>query len=82
MTRRRESGYEIGTSKVFADFGLDDADELLTRTQLGHTVRLILKGGELKQRESATLLGIDQADVEPNERSNIISSPKAGYLRF
>ena len=48
---------------MFADLGLDDADELLTRAQLGHTVRLILKARKLKQREIGELLGIDQAEV-------------------
>jgi predicted XRE-type DNA-binding protein len=63
MTRRKDPDYEIGSGNVFADLGLDDADELLTRAQLGHTVRLILKARKLKQREIAELLGIDQAEV-------------------
>lgn len=63
MTRRKSPEYEIGSGNVFADLGLDDADELLTRAQLGHTVRLILKARKLKQREIAELLGIDQAEV-------------------
>jgi predicted XRE-type DNA-binding protein len=60
---KRDPGYEIGSANVFADLGLDDADELLTRAQLGHAVRLILKARKLKQREIAGLLGIDQAEV-------------------
>ena len=63
MTRKKDSDYESGSGNVFADLGLDDADELLTRTQLGHTVRLIVKTRKLKQREIAELLGIDQAEV-------------------
>src|SRR5271167_3709134 len=53
MTRKRQPEYEIGSGNVFADLELDDADELLTRAQLGHTVRLILKARKLKQREIA-----------------------------
>jgi predicted XRE-type DNA-binding protein len=57
------AAYEIGSGNVFADLGLGDADDLLTRARLGHTVRLILKARKLKQREIAGLLGIDQAEV-------------------
>jgi len=63
MTRKKEPEFEIGSANVFADLDLDQADELLTRAQLGHTVRLILKARKLKQREIASLLDIDQAEV-------------------
>lgn len=51
------------SGNVFEDMGLEDADELIIRAQLGRAVRGILeeKGG--KQRELAALLGIDQAEV-------------------
>jgi predicted XRE-type DNA-binding protein len=51
------------SGNVFEDMGLEDADELIIRAQLGRAVRSILeeKGG--KQRELAALLGIDQAEV-------------------
>ena len=55
--------YEVGSGNVFADLELDDADALLTRAQLGYTVRMILTKKKLRQREIATLLGIDQAEV-------------------
>lgn len=48
---------------VFADLGLDDADQLLIRAKLGHAVRMILKKKGLKQRAIAHLLNIDQAEV-------------------
>jgi len=48
---------------VFADMGLEDAEELMIRAQLGHAVRKILEGTKRKQREIAELLGIDQAEV-------------------
>ena len=51
------------SGNVFADMGLDDADELLIRAQLGQSIRKILKEKDLKQREIAHLLGIDQAEV-------------------
>ena len=63
MSRKKTADYEVGSGNVFADLELEDADELLTRAQLGHTVRMILTKKKLKQREIATLLGIDQAEV-------------------
>jgi predicted XRE-type DNA-binding protein len=63
MSRKKEPEYEIGSDNVFADLELDDADEVLTRAQLGHTVRLLLKAKKLKQREIGKLLDIDQAEV-------------------
>jgi predicted XRE-type DNA-binding protein len=63
MSKQKAMEYEMGSGNVFADLDLDDADELLTRAQLGHTVRMILAKKKLKQREIATLLGIDQAEV-------------------
>jgi predicted XRE-type DNA-binding protein len=63
MTRKKDPEYEIGSGNVFADLELDDADVLLTRAQLGLTVRLLVKQRKLKQREIAMLLDIDQAEV-------------------
>jgi len=55
--------YDAGSGNVFADLGLDDADELLTRAKLGHTVRMILEERSLKQKEISDLLKIDQSEV-------------------
>jgi predicted XRE-type DNA-binding protein len=63
MRKQKTSDYEVGSGNVFADLGLEDADELLTRAQLGHSVRMILEKKKLKQREIAALLSIDQAEV-------------------
>lgn len=63
MAQKKKIQHEIGSANVFADLELDDADELLTRAQLGHSVRTILKERKLKQREISDLLGIDQAEV-------------------
>ncbi len=51
------------SGNVFADMGLEDAEELIIRAQLGYAVRKILKEKPRKQREIATLLEVDQAEV-------------------
>jgi predicted XRE-type DNA-binding protein len=63
MSKQKTADYEVGSGNVFADLELDDADELLTRAKLGHTVRILLTKKKLKQREIAALLDIDQAEV-------------------
>jgi predicted XRE-type DNA-binding protein len=55
--------FEEGSGNVFADLGLEDADELFARAQLGFCVYKILKARKLKQREMASLLGVAQPDV-------------------
>ncbi len=55
--------FEESSGNVFADLGLEDADELFARSQLGFQVYKILKSKSLKQREIAAVLGIAQPDV-------------------
>ena len=52
-----------GIGNVYADLELEDADELLTRSQIGFLVFKILEDKKLKQREIASVLGIAQPDV-------------------
>ena len=54
---------EQGSGNVFADLGLPEADELLSRAKLGFHVYQLLKDRRLKQREIAALLGIKQPEV-------------------
>ena len=51
------------SGNVFADMGLEDAEELQTRAKLGYTVRKILESRDLKQQEIAELLDIKQPEV-------------------
>jgi predicted XRE-type DNA-binding protein len=58
-----ETEFEEGSGNVFADLGLEDADELFARAKLGFHVYQVLKDKKLKQREIALLLGIKQPEV-------------------
>jgi predicted XRE-type DNA-binding protein len=53
----------LSSGNVFADMGLENAEELLTRAKLGQTVRRILENRNLKQQEIVKLLGIKQPEV-------------------
>jgi predicted XRE-type DNA-binding protein len=59
----QESVFEQSSGNVFADLGLEDADELFTRGKIGIQVLRILKQRDLKQREISELLGIPQPEV-------------------
>jgi predicted XRE-type DNA-binding protein len=65
MSKAKRAGieYEESSGNVFADLGLEDADELFTRSRLGFHVYKILADRKLKQRDIATLLGIKQPEV-------------------
>lgn len=63
MSKQKKIAYEVGSGNVFADLGLEHAEELLTRAKLGHTVRMILEKKKLKQQEIAALLETTPAEV-------------------
>jgi predicted XRE-type DNA-binding protein len=65
MNKNKRTGieFEEGSGNVFADLGLEDANELFARAQLGFHVYKILKGKKLKQRDMASLLGVAQPEV-------------------
>lgn len=54
---------ENSSGNVFADLGLDDAEELYTRAALGAQVVMMLKERGYSQAEAATCLGIKQPEV-------------------
>jgi predicted XRE-type DNA-binding protein len=62
-TKNREIEFEKSSGNIFADLGLEDAEELFTRAQIGFCVFKILEDKKLKQREIASVLGIAQTDV-------------------
>jgi predicted XRE-type DNA-binding protein len=55
--------FEESSGNIFADLGLEDAEELFTRGKIGIQVLRLLKQRGLKQREIAKLLGIPQPEV-------------------
>ncbi len=63
MKKYGKIAFEESSGNVFADLGLDNAEELLIRAKLGHAVRMILEKKKLKQREIGKLLEIKQPEV-------------------
>lgn len=52
-----------GLGNVFADLGLDNSEELLTKAKLTSQINAILRRRKLKQKDAAVLLGLAQPDV-------------------
>lgn len=55
--------FENSSGNVFADLGLEDANELYTRAALGAQVVTIIKDEGYTQAETSKLLGIKQSEV-------------------
>lgn len=75
MTRTGEIKVTQSCGNVFADLGLEDAEELFIRAQLGRSVRLILEERGYKQQEAAKILGVAQSEISQlmNGRYNLFS---------
>lgn len=54
---------EEGSGNVFADLGLRNPDELLTKAKLMSAINRIIEERGLTQAQAAQLLGIDQPKV-------------------
>ncbi|MFB2973814.1 helix-turn-helix domain-containing protein [Aerosakkonema sp. BLCC-F183] len=51
------------SGNVFADLGLENADELLVKAELARKISSIITNQKMTQAEAADLLGIDQIKV-------------------
>ncbi len=63
MTNTKHVEFEESSGNVFADLGMEHAEELLVRAQIGFHVATLIKNRNLKQKEAANLLNIAQPDV-------------------
>ena len=65
MVKRREAETPVTESSgnVFADMGLPEAEEELTKAQLASHIREVVKRRGLTQVAAAALMGIDQPKV-------------------
>jgi predicted XRE-type DNA-binding protein len=65
MDKEREAGIPVTESSgsVFADMGLPEAEEELTKAQLASHIRQVIKRRRLTQVAAAAVMGIDQPKV-------------------
>ena len=63
MTNIKQIDFEESSGNVYTDLGIENADELLIRAQIGFHVVAVLRERNLKQKDVAKLLFIKQPDV-------------------
>ena len=65
MVKRRETKIPVTASSgnVFADMGLPEPEEELTKAQLASHIRRVIKRQRLTQVTAAAIMGIDQPKV-------------------
>jgi len=59
----KKKDFDITEGNIFADLGLDDADEMVTRSDLMSEVVSIVRKSGLTQKEIAKILGISAPKV-------------------
>jgi predicted XRE-type DNA-binding protein len=82
--QRADIEFEESSGNVFADLGLEDADEPFTRSRLGFHVYKLLTDRKLKQREIAALLNNKQPEVSHlmnGHFSRFTTNKLLGFLR-
>src|SRR5580693_10689414 len=65
MVNKQETEIPVteGSGNVFADMGLPEPDEELTKAQLASHIREVIRRRRLTQVAAASLMGIDQPKV-------------------
>jgi predicted XRE-type DNA-binding protein len=63
-----------GSGNIFADLGLEDADDLLAKANLALHIRQTIEARKLTQSKAAQILGLDQPKV-----SSIINGRLDGF---
>ena len=76
MARKAEEEIlmERGTTDVFHDLGLADAEELLAKSKLARAITAAIKERKMSQSELARLTGIDQPKI-----SNLMHGRISGF---
>ena len=76
---------EESSGNIFADLGLENADELFARAQIGYYVLQRQADRNLKRREITALLGIDQPEVSHlmnGHFSRLTIDKLLGFLKY
>lgn len=87
MARKRDPRFdddhiEEGSGNVFADLGLPNPDELLTKAKLMSAINQIIEERTLTQAQAAQLLGIDQPKISALSHGRISGFSVERLFRF
>jgi predicted XRE-type DNA-binding protein len=72
--RKRRIKVEQGSSNIFADLGLPDAEDLLLKSKLVIELHRLINDRRLTQTRAAKLIGVSQPDL-----SNLLHGRLRGY---
>ncbi len=59
----KDKDYEVSSDNIFADLGLEDSEELLTRAKLMNELGMMIKSSKLSQKQIADKLGVTQPRI-------------------
>jgi predicted XRE-type DNA-binding protein len=75
-------GVQASSSNVFADLGLQNADELLVKAELARRISSIITTQQMTQIEAAETLGIDQPKISALINGKLSGFSTARLFRF
>jgi predicted XRE-type DNA-binding protein len=62
-TPMKEKKFDVTEDNIFADLGLDDAEEMLVRSDLLSEIVSIIRNSQLSQKDVAKILGISAPKI-------------------
>jgi predicted XRE-type DNA-binding protein len=77
-----DMGVEASCGNVFADLGLDNAEELLVKAELARRISSIITTQQMTQIEAAEMLGIDQPKISALINGKLTGFSTARLFRF
>lgn len=77
-----KKNYEVGSSNVFKDIGVPNAEEHFVKAQLVFKIDTIMRERRMKQLDAAKLLGIRQPDISKMLRGEFRQFSVERLLRF
>jgi predicted XRE-type DNA-binding protein len=80
--RRPEIPVTESSGNVFADMGLPEAEEELTKAQLASHIRQVIRRRRLTQVSAASLMGIDQPKVSALLNGRLVNFSSERLMRL
>lgn len=66
-----EPAYEISGGNVFADLGLSDPENRMTKAKLAHQISVLIEAAGLNRAQAAERLGIDSPKLSNLQRGRL-----------
>ena len=79
---KKKIKYEESSGNVFADLGIENAEEALAKSELARQITKIIKKKKLTQKQAAEILDIDQPKISALIRGRLRSFSLERLIRF